>query len=323
MAIWSLTKERIDKLNRQIDDKTQEVNVLSQLTPEDIWKQDLDDFIEEWRTQLTEEKQRNKEASRQGRRESKRVHVGAAGGRKRKGKDLDDSDFEAGPKPKKALSKKDKPVGGILSYLNANDAEKEKKSTKPKALMGSQKTAQPVLASGAFETTEKEENTAPADDPWLDVARADGAAKAAKSRKGSIPPATKPAKKTSAASKARILSDDDDDEIMVDADAEPTASAPAAGGAGRRQRTAAAKPVKYDVLTDSDDSDGDFDVGMMVKGIDTAGDSAAGDAASSRPLFSSSASMSRPGSSSGLGRKSVAAFGSKRDTFFFFDMAYY
>lgn len=310
MPIWSLTRERIDKLNGQIDVKTQEIDALSKLTVEDIWRRDLDDFIEEWRTQLHEEKQRIKDASRQGRRESKKVHVGAAGGRKRKDKDLDDSDFEAGPsKAKKAVSKKDKPVGGILSYLNSNDKEKEKISSKPKAPTVTQKTAQALLDSGAFDTT-KEENR-PSTDPWLDPMQIDGAGDANKPRKTAV---AQPAKK-GAAKNARRLSDDETDDAFEEIIAKPAAAA-----GGRRPRAAASKLIKYDNLTDSDDSDGEgmlFDVGKMVKGIDTAG-SSMGDP-SSRPLFSTSASLSRPRSSSGLGRKSASAL--KRDSPVDIDMA--
>ncbi len=44
MAIWSLTQERIDKLNRQIGDKESEIDVLIKLSPKDLWITDLDDF---------------------------------------------------------------------------------------------------------------------------------------------------------------------------------------------------------------------------------------------------------------------------------------
>ena len=68
--------------------------------------------------------------------------------------------------------------------------------------------------------------------------------------------------------------------------------------AGRKPRAATSKPVKYNTLdSDSDGDDMLFDVGKMVKGIDTA--SASAD--TSRPLFS--ASLYRPGSSAGPPKK--------------------
>src|SRR5699024_5978024 len=52
MAIWSLTQERVDKLRKQIGEKEMEIDALIKLSKEDIWKQDLEDFISEWRFQL-------------------------------------------------------------------------------------------------------------------------------------------------------------------------------------------------------------------------------------------------------------------------------
>ena len=79
--------------------------------------------------------------------------------------------------------------------------------------------------------------------------------------------------------------------------------------AASRGARATRKPVRYDAGSDDSDedmSDGDFDVGKMVKGI---GDSDVAAVGSSRPLFSATAS--RPGSSAGLPRKS---FGRDRST---------
>ena len=48
MAIWSLTKEKIEKLLQQAADKEKELLALLELTPTQIWNTDLDRFIEEW-----------------------------------------------------------------------------------------------------------------------------------------------------------------------------------------------------------------------------------------------------------------------------------
>ena len=66
MPIWSLTQERIDRLQQQIGDREVEVDTLSKLTPQDIWKIDLDDFIAEWRFQLDDEAKRQKKAANMG-----------------------------------------------------------------------------------------------------------------------------------------------------------------------------------------------------------------------------------------------------------------
>jgi DNA topoisomerase-2 len=48
MAIWSLTREKIDKLLEQAGDKEAELLVLLEKTPIDMWNKDLDDFLAEW-----------------------------------------------------------------------------------------------------------------------------------------------------------------------------------------------------------------------------------------------------------------------------------
>ena len=125
MAIWSLTKERVEKLRQQIGNKEQEIDALIKLSKEDIWRKDLDDFLEEWRNELEDEARREKKHRSMGRRASAKLTIGGrAPARKRKAED-DDSDFAA-PKPKKAAAKaapkqtvnKAKPTGGLLDYLS-------------------------------------------------------------------------------------------------------------------------------------------------------------------------------------------------------------
>ena len=291
MPIWSLTRERIDKLNRQIEDRNQEVEILSSRTIEEIWRIDLDDFINEWRVQLDEEAKIVKKSKGKGRRESKKLKIGGAPSKKRKGAMSDDSDFDAAPKAKKTVSKAEKAVGGLLNYLH-QPGDKPKKITKPKAQTASQKTAQSLLDSGMFNTTKESKKVD--DDLWMNAGRLDGAAESkADSAAAKKNPA--PVVKKGASQDSQGLSDDDF-EILVE---QPPAVAAAVS---RRPRAAATKAIKYNALSDSD-SDGEdmlLDVGKMVKGIDTATVSTE----NSRPLFSSS--MSRPGSSSGLPRKSTS-----------------
>ena len=108
MPIWSLTKERVEKLSKQIGDKEAEIDELIKLTKEDLWNSDLDAFINEWRFQIEDEERMRKKASSMGRRASNKLKFGAKGppARKRKaqGEDPDDSDFGA-----QALARKPKP----------------------------------------------------------------------------------------------------------------------------------------------------------------------------------------------------------------------
>ncbi|EIW65215.1 type II DNA topoisomerase [Trametes versicolor FP-101664 SS1] len=50
MAIWSLTKEKIDKLLQQAKEKETELLTLLELTPIQIWQTDLDAFLDQWKT---------------------------------------------------------------------------------------------------------------------------------------------------------------------------------------------------------------------------------------------------------------------------------
>ena len=298
MPIWSLTKERVDKLLKQIGDKEIEIDTLIKLSKEDLWKRDLEDFINEWRFQLEDENNRQKKIRNLGRRESRKLKIGAAkggAGRKRKqSDDSDDSDF-AGPAKKTAASKpavtkQVQPRQGLLSHLSPLAKANQPKPKAAKAPKASNEVKKE--APKATEVTQPVKITS--EDIWMNV---DGPSDIGSD--APVAPIFQKAKATAVASKKAaprkaVKSEDESDEEIV----KPTA-------ASRKPRTAASKPVKYNVLSDSDDSNGDdflFDVGKMVKGI---GNASADQPSNSRPLFS--ASMSRPGSSAGLPKKSSSA----------------
>jgi len=52
MAIYNLTKEKVDKLLAERDSREKELNVLLKRTPQDLWKQDLDEFEKLWEEML-------------------------------------------------------------------------------------------------------------------------------------------------------------------------------------------------------------------------------------------------------------------------------
>ncbi|KAI5301561.1 DNA topoisomerase 2, partial [Ascosphaera atra] len=64
MPLYSLTKERVERLRKQIGDKETEVDELIKLSKEDIWLRDLDEFMEEWRAYLAEEHDRKSRAKK-------------------------------------------------------------------------------------------------------------------------------------------------------------------------------------------------------------------------------------------------------------------
>ena len=286
MPIWSLTKERVEKLLKQVGDKEIEIDILIKLTKEDLWTRDLDDFLAEWRFQLDDEAKRQKKVANMGRRASKKLNIaGGVAGRKRKN-DSDDDDFDVAPVKAKKPAAQKKEVGGLLSYMMPETKTKTSPKSKAKAPTATQKAAKKAL--DMISTSVRGENK---DDVWMNV---DGSG-------SDVPKVTKPkaapvkaAPPTKKAEPAPRKADSDDDEEADEEIIRPTAS--------RRPRGAATKPISYNV--DDSDSDGNdmlFDVGKMVKGIDTA----SVPAEKSRPLFS--ASMSRPGSSAGLPKKSTSS----------------
>lgn len=48
MAIYSLTRERIEKLEQQARDKEDELLAMLKRSPQDLWNDDLDKFLQEW-----------------------------------------------------------------------------------------------------------------------------------------------------------------------------------------------------------------------------------------------------------------------------------
>lgn len=284
MPIWSLTKERVERLLRQVGEVEEAIDNLIKRSKEDLWKTDLTEFIEEWRFQLEDQRKTKKKVLNSGRRGSKKLQVGpGAAGRKRKNDD--DDDFDAAPKAKKAAAPKAK--GGMLGDYLGLGGTKTETAPKSKGPSAAAKKAQQLLdfvstkADSASQEPKEEK-----DDLWMNVDQVDGTGAAAhKPSKKAPAPFKKAAVPKPAPSKKPQLDDDEsaDEEL------------PRPNG-GRKPRAAATKPVKYDI-SDSDGDDMLFDVGNMVKGINT--DATNGEA--SRPLFS--ASMSRPGSSAGFSKR--------------------
>ncbi len=287
MPIWSLTKERVEKLLKAVGDKEIEIDTLIKLTKEDLWTRDLDDFLAEWRFQLDDEAKRQKKVANMGRRASKKLNIaGGVAGRKRKN-DSDDDDFDVAPVKAKKTAMPKKEVGGLLSYMMPQTKTKTSPKAKAKAPTATQKAAKKAL--DLISTSAKEEDK---DDVWMNLDGSGSDAPKVSKPKAAHSKMAPPKKKAEPVPKE--IDSDDDEENADEEIIRPTAS--------RRPRGVAAKPISYNI--DGSDSDGDdmlFDVGKMVKGINTA----SVPADNSRPLFS--ASMSRPGSSAGLPKKSTSS----------------
>jgi DNA topoisomerase-2 len=124
-------------LRRQIGDREMEVDALIKLSKEDIWKKDLDDFLDEWKFQLEDEERRMKKVASLGRRASTKLKTSAksATARKRKalGDDPDDGDFGV-RKPKKSTTVNHvKPKSGLLDYLGKASPKDKQPAKNPRA----------------------------------------------------------------------------------------------------------------------------------------------------------------------------------------------
>ncbi|KAF9767746.1 hypothetical protein IL306_015035 [Fusarium sp. DS 682] len=115
MPIWSLTQERLDKLNDQIKKKKEEHDALDVLDEKDLWCKDLDQFVTEWETQLKLDAEIQTSIRRMGRRASKKIGAGKSR-RKR-----DDDDYEPVKKGKtsKAAPRKKTVVEQFTDTFNA------------------------------------------------------------------------------------------------------------------------------------------------------------------------------------------------------------
>jgi DNA topoisomerase-2 len=106
MPIWSLTAERLDKLNDSIAKKKQEHDELETLDEKDLWCRDLDAFLEAWEHQVEERSKTEKGLRNMGRRASKKIGAGPS----KRGKNAAKGDDEYSPvKPKAAPRAKAEP----------------------------------------------------------------------------------------------------------------------------------------------------------------------------------------------------------------------
>jgi DNA topoisomerase II len=263
MPLWSLTQERVEKLKRQIGDVEVEVDKLIKLSKEDLWKKDLDSFIDEWRVQLDDEHKRKRRINNMGRRTSTKVKVAASGpaNRRRKGQGgNDDDDFDDGPKSKKPAPLKVRKIevpavkkeGALNNWLTSGNGTQGKHPPRSHDGNSSEMEPEPEKTRG----------------------------KAVESKKA------RPAAKAKA---VPVPDDSDSDEILT----KPVA---------RKARAAASKPIRYGGgESDSDDSNGDDllgDITNMVKGLPGGDHKPSTDTKSlfstSRAIPNSSASLKPP-----------------------------
>ncbi|KAI0358820.1 type II DNA topoisomerase [Trametes cingulata] len=255
MAIWSLTKEKIDKLLQQAKEKEVELLTLLELTPIQIWQTDLDAFLEQWKKtcQDWEDKLCAAEAETTGKKGKKKQAKLPFKEPKKPKPDDDDEDFKPGKataKSKKASETAKKPPSAVPSGSNVvikdDDDDDSVPPPPPKKRAGPAKKAAPKVEPDSDIEMEDDDS----DDMYI-----------------------KPAPKKK---KAEASPPDDDDSIMeVSAPAKKNGkqaavtdffgkSAPAAAAAKPTARKAsssnkpaapAKKPAKKAVVSDDDFSE--------------------------------------------------------------------
>lgn len=234
MPIWSLTQERVEKLLRQIGDKEIEIDSLIKLSKEDIWRQDLDEFINEWRFQLEDERRRERKVAGMGRRQSSKLMTSSKATTKKRKAD-EDEDYGAPKSKKSTATKKADPKGSLMSYL---------KSSSPKTTKVAQKDG-------------TEDDEMDLDDDFVAEV---------------MPKKSRAAPKAKPAPPKEVEEDDEDKEDDL-AEVSATKAAPKAApkAAGKAaSKPAPSKKIPEVELSDSEESglgDDFLDVSKMVKGI--------------------------------------------------------
>ncbi|KAJ4294862.1 DNA topoisomerase 2 [Collariella sp. IMI 366227] len=187
MPIWSLTNERLEKLKNLIASKKAEYDELDALSEKDLWIKDLDEFVEEWHTQLKLEEEITTGIRRMGRRTSRKIGAGKG----RSARDDDDYAPEKKAKPRAKAAPKVKEVK-VETKTHQRFAEK----------FGGAAQAKPKVVDLS-------------DDDFAVLGKK-AAVKAESEPPASIPDEPAPARnKRATATKSKyILSDDSDDDFM-------------------------------------------------------------------------------------------------------------
>ncbi|SMN18605.1 similar to Saccharomyces cerevisiae YNL088W TOP2 Topoisomerase II [Maudiozyma saulgeensis] len=108
MRIWSLTKERYDKLMKQQQEKQTELESLLKLSAKDIWNNDLDEFMKSYHDFINLDQE-----MREGEAEGKKLKTSA---KRKRGRNDDDYD-PSKKKPKRRITKKIKEEANFKRVL--------------------------------------------------------------------------------------------------------------------------------------------------------------------------------------------------------------
>ncbi|KAL0933159.1 DNA topoisomerase 2 [Colletotrichum truncatum] len=277
MPLWSLTYERLERLQRQIDNKKAEHDALLALSEKDLWCQDLDDFVAEWENQMALDAEIQTSIRRLGRRVSKKI--GAGKGRKAK---KDDDDYEperkrAGAKLKAAAAPK---VTEKAAERFAAMFEKQKTKTKAKedagsdafsdddfAALGKKGASKPAATADKPQraaTTKKKpiytlSDTDDDDEDFASLGKTNSAAPVESAAEESSTQSQKSAATKKPSPRIEELEDSEDDFENIGKKSTSEKPAPIEPGsksnASRTQRAASTKKYIIDDLSDEDEDD--------------------------------------------------------------------
>lgn len=121
MSIWSLTRERYEKLLQQKDEKEHELNDLLKKSAKDLWNYDLDVFVEEWEKFLDADLQERMEMI-----PTKGTKKTAKRTRKPAVKPIVKKEDDSEPPKKKAATNKSKSITPVPEIKAKTEVKKEK-----------------------------------------------------------------------------------------------------------------------------------------------------------------------------------------------------
>ncbi|CAK5279846.1 unnamed protein product [Mycena citricolor] len=280
MAIYSLTKEKIDKLRKNAGEKEEELLTLLKIAPKEMWNKDLDSFLVEWESfqRLMEE---GRFTDAKGRKIKKKQTVlrtrKSIGGKRGGGSDSEDdfrptkavvkrkaSESKAAPK-KRAPTKmevdedepkpKPKPKGKAAmakETMKVEDSDDEPPKARARApakkplYVDDSDEDEPPRANPAAKRKSLDSAVDSDDEPprKKQAAVTDFFGKETRKISKSMKPASPPKKKTAPPKKVVDSDDEDEDDLVV-----------AAGPS--RARPARAAPKKYVEISDGEDEGDD------------------------------------------------------------------
>ncbi|KAF8604983.1 DNA topoisomerase II [Ceratobasidium sp. AG-I] len=268
MAIWSLTREKVEKLLTEQAAKEEEWNLLLKKKPMELWNDDLNDFMKAWEEMLQEDADADVVTSKKkGAKLRTRKSIGGKKATKRAAGSDSEEDFKPtkAPVKRKPAAEKAAPAPKPAAKIEEpDDDDDEPVVVKKKPAASSSKVKKvesdsdaPVIKASAAakgkgkavkRKSEEDEDSAPPSK----VAKKPKSQPSVTDFFDSLP-AKKPAPKAKAPPKKIISSDDEDESMVILDDGSPPPAVK------RPSRPAAKAKSKYVELSTDGDDNGDDD----------------------------------------------------------------